>query len=485
MPKAATGVDDSGDLDPTDWGGVRDQGHRMLDDLFDHLQGLRDASVWRPIPADARRALHEPPPTAPSPLAEAHAAFMRDVLPYAGGNLHPGFMGWVQGAGTPIGMLAEMLAGGLNANLGGRDHMPVELEREVIGWMRWLLGFPPTASGLLVTGASAANFIGVLVARQRALGPAVRRNGVAGARLTAYASTAAHGCIPRAMEMAGLGSDALRMVAVDTDHRIDMDALARAIAADRRDGATPFLVIGNAGSVDVGAIDDLTALANLAKAEGLHFHIDGAIGGVGVLAPGLRRLFSGMDRADSLAFDFHKWGQVPYDAGCILVRDETLHRQTFASDAAYLQRDERGMAGGDWWPCDYGPELSRGFRALKVWFTLKVYGTEALGASIARSCALAKDLERLVAATPALELMAPVALNIVCFRYACADADRVNRAIVADLQEAGEVAPSLTVVDGKVAIRAALFNHRTDARDIAALVRGAVAFGDAAMKARR
>jgi glutamate/tyrosine decarboxylase-like PLP-dependent enzyme len=348
--------------------------------------------------------------------------------------------------------------------------------------MRQLVGFPEDASGLLVTGASAANFIGVLVARQRALGAAGRRRGAAGARLTAYASTAAHGCVPRAMEMAGLGSDALRQIAVTADHRIDLEALRDVIAEDRRAGARPFLLIGNAGTVDVGAIDDLAALADIAAAEALHFHIDGAFGALAVLAPELKPLLNGLDRADSLAFDFHKWGHVPYDAGCILVRDETLHRETFAADAAYLQRDGRGLAGGDWWPCDYGPDLSRGFRALKTWFTLKVHGTDALAAAIARSCALARDLERRVAAAPRLELLAPVTLNIICFRYACDDADRVNRAIVADLQEAGEVAPSLTLIDGKVAIRAALFNHRTDERDLDALVRGAIAIGDAARR---
>ncbi len=454
----------------------------MLDDMVDHLERLRDQPVWRPIPQAVRRRFRGPPPTAPSPLADAHASFMRDILPYAGGNLHPGFMGWVQGAGTPVGMLAEMLAGGLNANLGGRDHMPIEVEREVIGWMRQLMGFPEGASGLLVAGASAANFIGVLVARQRALGPDARRQGADGARLTAYASTAAHGCISRAMEMAGLGSEALRKIAVTAHHRIDIDRLRQAIAEDRRAGARPFLLVGNAGAVDTGAIDDLAPLADLAAAEGLHFHIDGAFGALGVLAPEIRPLLKGLERADSLAFDFHKWGHVPYDAGCILVRDETLHRETFAADAAYLQRERRGLASGDWWPCDYGPDLSRGFRALKTWFTLKVHGTDALAAAISRSCALARDLQARVAAAPALELLAPVTLNIVCFRYVCEQADKINRIIVADLQEAGEVAPSLTVIDGKVAIRAALFNHRTDERDLEALVRGAVAFGDAAQR---
>jgi glutamate/tyrosine decarboxylase-like PLP-dependent enzyme len=475
-------VDDKRDLDPADWRAAREQGHRMLDDLFEHLEQLRRTPVWRPIPADVKRRFRSPVPTEPGSLAEAHAIFMRDVLPYGGGNLHPGFMGWVQGAGTPVGMLAEMLAAGLNANLGGRDHMPIEVERQVIGWLRQLVGFPEGAGGLLLTGASMANFVGVLVARQRALGAEVRRKGLGDAPLVGYASTATHGCVTRAFEMAGLGSEALRRVGVGPDHRIDIAALRAAIAADRRAGLAPFLLVGNAGTVDVGAIDDLAALAAIARTEGLHFHIDGAFGALGVLAPRLKPLLAGLEQADSLAFDLHKWAQVPYDAGVILVRDGALQRATFGGEAAYLQRDRRGLAGGDWWPCDDGPELSRGFRALKAWFTLKVLGVDAIGAAIERSCALAEALERRIAAAPQLELLAPAALNIVCFRYACDDADRINRAIVADLQEAGEVAPSLTVIDGTVAIRAALFNHRSDARDIEALVRGVVAFGDAAAK---
>ncbi|MBV9512370.1 MAG: hypothetical protein JO303_19030 [Caulobacteraceae bacterium] len=466
-------------LDPADWDSLRAQGRRMLDDMFDHLQGLRDQPAWRPIP-EALRAQHRtPPPRAPEPVADIHATFLSDVLAYGGGNLHPGFMGWVQGAGTPVGMLAEMLAGGLNANLGGRDHMPIEIEREVVGWMRQLFGFPPGASGLMVTGASMANFIGVLIARQCALGAAGRARGVGEARLTAYASTGMHGCVPRAMEMAGLGAEALRTVPVDESRRIDLTALEGMIAEDRRSGLRPFLLVGSAGTVDTGAIDDLDALADLAIREGLSFHVDGAYGALGVLTPEIAPRLKGIERADTLAFDFHKWGHVPYDAGFLLARDGELHRQTFAAPAAYLQRETRGLAGGDFWPCDYGPDLSRGFRALKTWFTLKALGLDALGASIERSCALARALEARVRQAPELELQAPAALNIVCFRYVCDDADTVNRAIVADLHEAGRVAPSLTRIGGATAIRAALFNHRTDVRDIEALVDGVIAFGRA------
>ena len=476
-------------LDPDDWDALRAQGHRMLDDMIDYLQTLRERPAWTPIPDDVRARHRTPLPTAPTDLADAHTIFLNDIAAYPGANLHPGFMGWVQGGGTPVGMLAEMLAGGLNANLGGRDHMPVAIETEVVGWARQMFGFPETASGLFVTGASMANFIGVLVARNQALTADVRQTGVAaiGKRLTAYASTGAHSCIRRAMEMSGLGSDALRVIGVDADHRIDLAALRAAIAADQAAGFTPFLLVASAGTVDVGAIDDIAALADLAAAEALWLHVDGAFGAMGVLAPTIAPRLRGLDRADSIALDFHKWAQVPYDAGFVMVRDGGAQRATFATTTAYLQREKRGLAAGDWWPCDDGPDLSRGFRALKTWFTLKVIGADAIGAIIEQTCALARDLEARVLASDRLVLLAPAQLNIVCFRYQPADADvdvdALTHAIVAQMHENGIVAPSLTRVNGRAAIRAAIFNHRTETRDIDALVREAVTIGDQLMAA--
>ncbi len=468
-------------LDPADWQSFRAQGHRMLDDIVDYLEHIRDRPVWQPIPETVRDRFRLPIPTAPSELAAVHDEFMQHILPFAVGNAHPGFMGWVHGGGNPAGMLAEMLAAGLNANLGGRDQVPIEVERQVVQWVRQLFGFPETASGLFVTGTSMANLIGVLVARTAALGAGVRRRGVAagGKQLIAYASAAAHGCISQAMDLSGLGSAALRIVPTDECHRIDLAALENAIAADRRRGFNPFLVVGNAGTVDIGAIDDLAALSELTDREGLWLHVDGAFGALAILAPDLAPRLAGLDRADSLAFDFHKWGQVPYDAGFILVRDGTLHRETFAAPAAYLRRETRGLAAGSPWPCDFGPDLSRGFRALKTWFTLRVHGTDAIGATISRSCALAGYLADRIAETPELELLAPVELNIVCFGYRSADADRINARIVADLHESGIVAPSTTTIGGRLAVRAAIVNHRTQARDIDALVEATLAFGRA------
>jgi len=467
-------------LDAVDWQDLRAQSHRMVDDMIDYVAGIRDRPVWQPMNPAVRAVFQADLPQDPTDLSQVYRDFQEYVLPYAVGNVHPGFMGWVHGGGTAVGMLAEMLAGGLNANCGGRDHAPIEVERQIVDWARQLFGFPAGASGLFVTGSSIANFIALLVARRAALGGATRQTGLsaAGPRLVAYASVAAHDCIARALDYAGLGSNALHLIPVDKSHRMDLDALRRSIADDRGAGLTPFLIVGSAGTVGIGAIDDLAGMADLAAAEQLWFHVDGAYGALGILSPDIAPRLAGIERAHSLALDFHKWGQVPYDAGFILVRDGTMHRDTFATSADYLHRDSRGLAAGEFWPHDFGPDLSRGCRALKTWFTLRVYGLDQLGAAISRTCRVARHLEMRVAADARLELLAPVQLNIVCFRYRGNDADVLNAAIVADLQESGVAAPSTTRIDGRLAIRAAIFNHRTRECDVDALVEAVLRHGN-------
>src|SRR3989440_327356 len=390
MPRNDTDCTSQDTLDPSDWKSVRAQGHRMLDDMLDYLQDIRKRPVWQPIPKEVRSLFRQGMPQKQTDLSAAHEIFMHDILPFAVGNAHPRFMGWVHGGGTAVGMLAEMLAAGLNANLGGRDQIPIEVERQITAWMREMFGFPASASGIFVTGTSMANLMAVLVARTCALGKSARQHGIGheGAALTAYTSKAAHGCIAKAMDIAGFGTDALRCISIDQSHRIDVAALRAQI-----------------------------------------------------------------------------------------VRDGERHRQAFAAPAAYLRRETRGLAAGASWPCDLGPDLSRGFRALKTWFTFKTYGTEKLGAVIARTCALAGHLQARILAEPRLELLAPVNLNIVCFRYRAINANKINGDIVIDIQESGIAAPSTTILDGQLAIRAAIVNHRTDARDIDALISAVLEFG--------
>lgn len=465
-------------LDPIDWTDLRALGHRMFDDMVDCMAGVRERPVWQPMPNDVRSHFKDPLPREPSELSDVYAQFQEVIAPYIPGNIHPRFLGWVQGGGNPVGVLAELLAATLNANLGGRDHAPIEVERQVLRWAAQMMDFPDTSSGMLVTGASMANMTALLVARTARLGAHVRRQGVGGRKLVAYASPTTHHCVTRAVDMIGLGSDALRLVPTDSAHRMRLDLLAQQVRRDLDAGCEPFLVVGSAGTVDTGAIDDLAGMAAFCDEYGLWFHVDAALGGPAMLSPRQRHKLCGISSADSIAFDFHKWAQVPYDCGCILVRDAQLHRATFASQPNYLMRETRGLAAGQPWPTDFGPDLSRAFRALKVWMTLKTYGADRLGRVIDHCCDLAQQLTARVLREPELELMSPTALNIVCFRYVGqGDLDWLNSEIVIALQESGIAVLSTTKVNGQTVIRCAFVNHRTREEDIDIMITALLATG--------
>lgn len=463
-------------LDPEDWEAFRAVAHRMLDHAVDHMAGARDRPVWTPVPASAKAALETGPPLEPQGAAAAAADLLAHVLPYPTGNAHPRFFGWVHGAGNPGALIADMMAAAMNSNLGGRDHGANHVEKQVIGWFRELFGFPAGASGLVVSGTSVATLIAMIAARHAKAARDVRMVGVGGERLVGYTSAEGHSCIAKAFDYIGLGRDALKLVPVRGNFAMDVAALRDMIAADRSAGARPFCVIGAAATVNTGATDDLAALADIAAAEGLWLHVDGAFGAVAALSDTLRPRLRGMERADSLAFDFHKWMHVPYDAGMVLIRDGAAHLDAFTLNAEYLSGMPRGLGAGKPWFSDYGPELSRGFRALKVWFTLKEHGVRRIAAKVEDNVAQAAHLARLVEAHPRLSLMAPVSLNIVCFGYG--EDDALNREIVMDLQESGVAAPSTTTLGGRTAIRVNITNHRTRMADMDVLADAVVEAGD-------
>jgi len=457
------------DLDPSDWEAFRAQAHGALDAMIDHIRDVRERPVWRPASDEAKAFFRRPLPLEGRDFGTALTEFDRHIKPFAIGNTHPLFMGWVQGAGTPVGMIAEMLAAGLDSNCGGRNHIALDVERQIALWMAQAFGFPLDASGIFVTGASMANFLSLLVARERAAGARnVRLNGLNAldSMLVAYASREVHNCVRQAMELSGLGARHLRLIPSDERRAMRVGDLVHAIAADRAAGFTPFMIVGTAGTVDTGAVDDLDALADVAREEDIWFHVDGAFGALAALSPALKPLVKGLERADSIAFDFHKWLHVPYDAGFFLIRDPEMHRRAFKADAAYLSRAPRGLAAGETWPCDLGPDLSRGFRALKTWFTIETFGTELLGACIEQTCRMARRLEKALEASTSFVLRAPVTLNIVCFGVADDPDGDLAREVVMELHESGEAAPSLTILDGTPAIRAAIINHRTHEADI-------------------
>lgn len=457
-------------LDPDDWDAFRVSAHAMLHAALDQMQGAGQGRVWTPFPPQNKAEFCAPLPRI-GQGGDAVQQKIRALLPYGVGNTHPRFFGWVHGSGTPSNMIADIAAAAMNANLGGRDHGAMYVEKQVVDWCRQVFGFPQTASGLVVSGTSIATVIALKAARDCVSDFQSRKQGVGDAGLVGYTSEQTHSCVARAFDILGLGSDALRKIPVDEDFRIDLAALNAAIKKDRARGLHPFALIGTAGSVNVGAIDDLDSLADIARDNALWFHVDGAFGATGMLSEIVRPRLAGLSRADSLAFDFHKWMHVNYDAGFVLIRSETAHRRAFSERPDYLEGTTRGLSAGNPWPVEYGPELSRSFRALKIWAQIAEHGTDKLGALVTQNCAQAAYLGGLVQACDDTELMAPVALNICCFRVIRdglddATHDELNSEIVLRLQESGIAAPSTTKLDGRTVIRVNITNHRTRMADM-------------------
>lgn len=309
-------------LDPKDWEAMRALGHQMVDDRMTYLETVRERPVWQPIPEKVRENLKKPLPMEPQGAKRAYQDFLENVLPHPMGNIHPRFWGWVEGTGTPFGMLAEMLAAGMNPDLGAGNHVANYVEAQVLDWLKEMLGYPAEASGLLVSGGSMANLVGLTVARNTMAEFDVRQHGLQASsrKMTLYGSAEMHSSFQKAIELLGLGNDSLRKIPVNADFQIDTETLEMAISEDRSEGYQPIAVIGNAGTVSTGTFDDFNALADICAREGLWFHVDGAFGAWAALSPKLRHLVSGMERADSLAFDLHKWMYMPFELGCALVR---------------------------------------------------------------------------------------------------------------------------------------------------------------------
>ncbi len=473
-------------LDPENWDDMRALAHRMMDDAIDYLQNVADRPVWQAVPDAVKQRLQTPAPGKPSQPDAVYDEFKKDILPYPMGNIHPRFWAWYMGSGTILGALGEFFGSLMNPNVGGGNHVAPLVEQQVIGWLRDMMGFPAESSGILTSGASAANLVGITVARNTNAGFDVRHEGVrAGSGpLVAYASTEIHSCNQKAVETLGLGSAGLRTIAVNADYTINLEALQQQIKTDRAAGAIPFCVIGTAGTINTGAIDDLQALAEICQQEKLWFHVDGAIGAVAVLADNVREQLKGIERADSIALDLHKWMHIPFEAGCALVRHEPAHREAFSLTPEYLAREveAKGLASGAFWFSDYGLQLTRSFRALKVWMSIKEHGLERFGRMMARNVEQAHFLGDLIAKQPELELSAPIGLDIVCFRFNpgglnAERLERLNRDILSELHEQGIAAPSYTTLKGVYCLRVAIANHRSRFEDFELLVRETLRIG--------
>ena len=471
-------------LDPAEWASVAALAHRAVEDAVDHVAGLRGRPVWQEMPGAVRDALSAPLPRGPTPLEDVYGMVRDRVMSYPMGNTHPRFWSWFMGAGSFTGALADFLAAVQGSNVGGGDHAAALVDQQVVRWLSEMIGLPATASGTLTNGGSMANLLGLTVARNTSAGVDLREEGLGALPrpLRFYASDQVHSCHRKAVETLGLGNRALRRVTSDAGGRIDLGALRAAIAEDLKNGFQPACVIGTAGTVNSGAVDDLEALADIAAAEGLWFHVDGCIGALMAIAPRNAWRVNGIARADSVALDPHKWLHAPFEVGCVLFRDAARHRATFAVSPEYLQGTTRGLAAGPWLH-ELGLQTSRGFGALKVWMSLMEHGVEKFGRLIDRNIAQAHRLAGRIDAEAKLALLMPVEINIVCFRYDPGRLDEealraLNIEIMLRLQEEGIAALSDTTIREKHCLRVAICNHRTRDEDLDLLLREVLRIGD-------
>ena len=462
-------------------------GAAVLDLWTELLERLRELPVSRELaPADVASALALEVPEEPME-PDALLAHLRELVfeqsVYVG---HPAFLAYIVGAGTVPAAAAELLAAGLNPNVGGYRLSPgaSQIELRLTRWLAGRFGLPEGAGGLVMTGGAMANFVALKCARDDRLGAEVREAGVAAAGPVAlYASTEAHVVIRRAADMLGLGAGAVRALPVDSEQRLCPVALERAIAADRAAGVCPLAVCATAGSTTTGSIDPLPALAALAAEHDCWFHVDAAYGGAAILSEKLAPLLAGIERADSLVVDPHKWLYTPQSAGVVLLRDFGALSRSFQSDASYIWLDEAARHGIDF--AMHGPEFSRGFAALKVWISLLAHGRAAYGRRIAHDAALARYLGELVKAHPDFELMAPPRLSVCCFRYRPAGwnsdeetLDRLNERLMTTIHADGRVYCSNAVIAGRFGLRVCVVNFRTEAEDMDQMLAVAAELGE-------
>ena len=451
---------------------IREWSNSITQFMIDYLGGLRDRPVYRQTSSrEIRSGLDSKLPIKGTDLDSLLKVFRETIVPFSRQNAHPRMFGYVQSPGTPIGAFADLLASTLNANLTiwRSAPAPVELERVTIDWIRQILGFAPEAGGLFVSGGSMANLAAVAAARQ------TKQHSLG--RLRLYASSATHFSIIKAAALLGIGRQNVQHIAVDECFRMRVDDLVAKITADLDAGYVPFCVVGNAGTVDTGAVDPLREIRDVANRFQLWMHVDGSYGAFAILADSARKLFAGLEQADSIALDPHKWLYLPVDVGCVIYRDPEAARAAFAHEAEYTRMfgEEADEAFVCW---DYGPELSRRFRALKVWMLLKGVGLDRLSDGIESNLACARYLEAMVQASDDFEMVAPVELSIFCFRHvptqlrnqSTQQIDAFNERLLVALQQDGSSYVSNTMLGGRFALRGCVLNYRTTLRDMEILL---------------
>ena len=451
---------------------LRDWGNSVIQFMAEYLGDLRNRNVYRYMSSGRIRNRIDPAlPSKGTDFDDLLKVFREAIVPFSRQNAHPRMFGYVQSPGTPLAAFADLLASTLNANLTvwRSAPAPVELERLTIDWIRQILGFNAEAGGLFVSGGSMANFAAIAAARQV--------KDCSSGRLRIYVSSETHFSIAKAAALLGIGRENVRQVAVDERFRIRVDDLVAKITADLEAGYVPFCVAANAGTVNTGAVDPLVEVRQIADRFQLWMHVDGSYGAFAVLAKSARELFAGIQRADSIALDPHKWLYLPVDVGCVIYRAPEIARAAFAHEAEYTRiiGEEADEAFAFW---DYGPELSRRFRALKVWMLLKGVGLDSLGEAIESNLVCARHLESMVRASDDFEMAAPVELSIFCFRHvpvqlrneSSQTIDAFNERLLVALQRDGSSYLSNTTLGGRFALRGCVLNYRTTLRDMEILL---------------
>ena len=455
---------------------VRRLGYRAADLAAEHRAGLLDRPVFGKV-GGAAASFDEPLPEKGLPIDAVLADVRERILPRAFGNSHPRFFAFINATADPVGVVADYLAANMNSNCWGGDHAAIHVERQVLRWLAAILGLPAESEGILTSGGSMANFTALATAR-RAKAPGVREDGFAGTEpLVVYASEEAHNCVDKAVDLLGIGWKQLRKLPTDDGYRLRVDVLKQAIAEDRRAGRRPAIVVGSAGTVNTGAVDPLAAIADVCAAEGLWFHVDGAYGAMAAISRAQKPLFDGLERADSVAADPHKWLYMPVECGCVMVRDGALLREAFSLVPAYLRTEEGKGFGGLPWFSEYEVQQTRGFRALKLWMVLQHFGRRGVTALVNRHADLARRLAERIDAAPDLERLAPVGLSIVCFRYVPrglrgdeARLDALNKRVMEQVQADGAAFITNATVAGRFALRACVLHYATGEDDLDALV---------------
>jgi aromatic-L-amino-acid decarboxylase len=407
---------------------------------------------------------------------DAVMADFDEVAKFGRHNGHPRMFGYVQSSGSFAGVVADLLASAINQNVTSWRSAPAAatIEHQVIEWLKTMVGFDPKGEGILLSGGSFANFAGLAAALRASTDVDLNQRGVAAlpGRPRIYASEMTHMSMPKAASMLGIGKDAIVRIPVDRDLRIDPQELRRQIASDRASGFHPVCVVATAGDVNTGAIDPLAAIADVCADARTWLHVDGSYGALAAQSRFVGGAMAALDRADSLSLDPHKWLYAPLDVGCLLVKNPAALRRAFSEGAGYIDVvADRDMSEFAYW--DYSPELSRRFRALKIWFVLKIHGARALQEAIDANIAVAHHLGALIDASDDFERVAPVPLSIVCFRYKKGD-DVFNKQLMVEVQRDGESYVSNATIDGRFALRACIVNFRTrnaDAERLLASIR--------------